>query len=324
MSTTESTCKACRAFDKNFHHYISYDSGNLINETSSSNNICFVSQSTPSDSEVFALVRKACLRTLHCEVFEDPIYFDDDKNGSVIGYEFHIKDSEGRGQQRAYSLIIIMKDRIYLQHLWSFLSQQMAIIASNIKEEAQRKFEREMRENPVTNGLLLLQGSRASVHSLKKKDRGLIELTDDPMIFAKLHMWFTWILRMSACQISEEFIHGPLSEDIQVRLEKEEVFSNTQSQNPININNHLSLMNKSFSNCSIGEVSIENFSADLEGCLSLESKSYLPFSSEDDSERLLSSFQVDNLRQLVKVGLVFSKNNTDNVDLFVGLNQFID
>jgi hypothetical protein len=36
-------------------------------------------------------------------------------------------------------------------------------------------------------------------------------------------MWFTWILRMSACQISEEFIHGPLSEDIQVRLEREKL-----------------------------------------------------------------------------------------------------
>ncbi len=71
--------KACRAFEKTFVHYISYDNNSQI---------CYISQSTPSDSEVFALVRKACLRTLHCEVFEDPIYFDDDKNGSVIGYEY--------------------------------------------------------------------------------------------------------------------------------------------------------------------------------------------------------------------------------------------
>ena len=76
-----STCKACRAFDKTFHYYISYDdavtsnsinnnnnkTSNINNTTSttsessssiSSTNICYLSQSTPSDSEVFALVRK--------------------------------------------------------------------------------------------------------------------------------------------------------------------------------------------------------------------------------------------------------------------------
>ena len=104
-----------------------------------------MSQSTPTDSEVFALVRKACLRTLHCEVFEDSIYFDDDKDGSVIGYEFNIKDSEGRGMQRSYSLIVIMKDRVYLQQLMSFLSKQMALIAANIKKEAERKFDSDMK-----------------------------------------------------------------------------------------------------------------------------------------------------------------------------------
>jgi folliculin len=125
QETVNTTCKACRAFENSFHHYISYEK---------EKNICYVSQSTPSDSEVFALVRKACLRTLHCEVFEDSIYFDDDKDGSVIGYEFNIKDSEGRGMQRSYSLIIIMKDRVYLQQLMSFLSKQMALIAANIKK----------------------------------------------------------------------------------------------------------------------------------------------------------------------------------------------
>jgi hypothetical protein len=293
LESTNSTCKACRAFEKAFHYYISYDDSSLAtttttttalsqttttpasntseSSTSSTNgggggaHICYLSQSTPSDSEVFALVRKACLRTLHCEVFEDPIYFDDDKNGSVIGYEFNIKDSEGRGFQRSYSLIIIMKDRMYLQHLWSFLSKQMAIIASNIKLEAERKFVKDMGEKDLAPPMIInTSGGSASGHGndqaglgfglgaysndqqqqqqpqqpqqkqwtltspstsytthssyqrqtlyTKKKAtkqvRGLIELTDDPMIFAKLHMWFTWILRMSSCQITEEFVHG--------------------------------------------------------------------------------------------------------------------
>lgn len=104
LPTSRSTCRACRAFNKGFHHYISYEKPSIAantapaetsDELGASSRICYISQAAPSDPEVFAIVRKACLRTLHCEVFEDPIYFDDDTNGSVIGYEFNIKDCEG-------------------------------------------------------------------------------------------------------------------------------------------------------------------------------------------------------------------------------------
>lgn len=288
LESVNATCKACRAFDKNFHHYISYDSdlpvtsinnsNNNINDSSSSTNICYISQSAPTDSEVFALVRKACLRTLHCEVFEDPIYFDDDKNGSVIGYEFNIKDSEARGFQRSYSLIIIMKDRIYLQHLWSFLSQQMSIIASNIKLEAERKFEKDIRPNNRTENDLqncqlnqrhpgLCAKPKSSSSNVNKQVRGLIELTDDKMIFAKLHMWFTWILRMSACQISEEFLHGPLTEDLQVKMEREEL---KEFYNDFN----------------------EKFNKNI-------------FNNNENTDILNYGFKIENLRQLLKVSLFY-------------------
>ncbi len=208
--------KACRAFEKNFEHYISYDNNSKI---------CYISQSTPSDSEVFSLVRKACLRTLHCEVFEDPIYFDDDKNGSVIGYEFHIKDSKGRGFQRSYSLLIVMKDRIYLQHLWSFLQNEMSNICNKIKAAAQKVYDNETRDNLNHTLNHHLKSNTSSTGSVFKKspnrsNRGLMELTNDSLIFAKLHMWLTWILRASAYQITEDFLHGPVMEDLQVKLEK--------------------------------------------------------------------------------------------------------
>lgn len=93
---TKASCKACRVFNKGFHHYISYEKEAVTDSGQpASSRICYISQAMPNDPEVFAVVRKACLRTLHCEIFEDPIYFDDDSNGSVIGYEFNIKDCEG-------------------------------------------------------------------------------------------------------------------------------------------------------------------------------------------------------------------------------------
>lgn len=261
-----SNCKACQAFDKNFHHYISYDNASTIPH--SPNQICYLSQSNPNDSEVFALVRKACLRTLHCEVFEDPIYFDDDKNGSVIGYEFNIKDIEGRGVQRSYSLIIIMKDRIYLQHLWSFLSQQMSIIANNLKQEAEKKFQKDLIEKGITPGVQAQTGQFLNFKKNSKQVRGLVELTDDHLIFAKLHMWFTWILRMSSCQIREEFMHGPISEDLQVKSEREKL--KELSRDKMDNEGLLMINNVSYFNKKAKEID-ENLSETLCGYIRVES-----------------------------------------------------
>lgn len=199
-----------------------------------------MSQSTPSDPDVFALVRKACLRTLHCEVFEDPIYFDDDKNGSVIGYEFHVKDNEGRGFQRSYSLLIIMKDRIHLQQLWSFLQVHINYVAANIKNAAQNFFDMETKDNAnqlFSSSTHPFNSSNINLFkkNFNKANRGLMELTNDSLIFTKLHMWFTWILRACVYRISEDFLYGPLLEDIQIKLEEFITTNNFESS----FSNHL-------------------------------------------------------------------------------------
>lgn len=161
-----------------------------------------------------------------------------------------------------------MKDRIYLQQLWSFLSKQMSTIASKIKCEAERKFERDMQEKGLANHNTHLlaavtttttsastlttsptlqdempsqdelffsptnTSTRDNMQEAKKRDEGdrggclkqarsLIELCDDEQIFAKLHMWFTWMLRMSSRHITEVFVNGPVSEDCQVTFERQ-------------------------------------------------------------------------------------------------------
>jgi hypothetical protein len=155
-----------------------------------------------------------------------------------------------------------MKDRIYLQQLWSFLSKQMSTIASKIKCEAERKFERDMQEKGLANHNTHLlaaavattttttsaststtsqdelffsptnTSTRDNMQEAKKRDedgrggclkqaRSLIELCDDEQIFAKLHMWFTWMLRMSSRHITEVFVNGPVSEDCQVTFERQ-------------------------------------------------------------------------------------------------------
>jgi len=110
----------------------------------------------------------------------------------------------------------------------------MAVIAEEMKAQAQASFEREVKAkgNSLANKQQQLQLqhrgrlNRSPAQGVGKQResrvRGLAELTGDALIFGRLHMRFTWILRMSSCQISEEFVHGPVSEDWQVRAEREQ------------------------------------------------------------------------------------------------------
>lgn len=155
------------------------------------------------------------------------------------------------------------------------------------------------------------------------------------MIFAKLHMWFTWILRMSSCQISEEFIHGPLSEDTQVKIEREQQFNEiiklgslgsnangtcssiiqsgagnrdntqtnkSQSRNSIDeLDNSVERLNVSFGGVPL-KIDNDDGSKPAHGIM-LDDMTVAD--SETENELVLESFQVETLRQLIQVGFVF-------------------
>ncbi|KAL8924738.1 MAG: hypothetical protein Q9172_002556 [Xanthocarpia lactea] len=70
--------------------------------------------STPPDPNTYALLRRACLRTLSHEQlprgvtsgrisFEDPIY------GLTIAWKFRLRDPHARGHQRHYALLAVVK-----------------------------------------------------------------------------------------------------------------------------------------------------------------------------------------------------------------------
>ena len=120
-----------------------------------------------------------------------------------------------------------------------------------------------------------------------KQVRGLIDITGDQMIFAKLHMWFTWILRMSSCQIREVFMHGPLSEDYQFKceLEKLKELSNDVDQNDelifnLNLNKDECLSNNNNNNTKM-MFKIEN--------------------DQDLNEFLCGHIRIESLKQFFKV-----------------------
>ena len=96
---------------------------------------------------------------------------------------------------------------------------------------------------------------------------------------------------MSACQISEEFIHGPLSEDIQVRLEREKLVVNFVYSVKTNNSSLIELNYQLKKQCAVDSNQVTR--------LDSQTSDQLVF--ETDNEYLLNCFQVDSLRNIIQV-----------------------
>lgn len=55
------------------------------------------------------------------------IYFGDSTNGHVLSFTFQLADAYSRGFNRWFSLIILMKDKIFLLNLSPFLSEHLKV-----------------------------------------------------------------------------------------------------------------------------------------------------------------------------------------------------
>ena len=73
---------------------------------------------------MFSMLRRACVRSLSCEVCpgrEGALFFGDSENGYTFSYAFFLRDNKARGSQRWYSLVFVMADHVHLINSWPFL-----------------------------------------------------------------------------------------------------------------------------------------------------------------------------------------------------------
>ncbi len=81
-------------------------------------------------------MRQACVRSLSCEVCpsrEGPVLFGDDRRGYVFSYTFFLRDSNARGFQRWYSIVIVMADRLRLVSSWHFLVKTISEFVARLQ-----------------------------------------------------------------------------------------------------------------------------------------------------------------------------------------------
>ena len=154
------------------------------------------------------------------------MFFGDDHHGHVFSYTFKLKDSHGRGLTRFYSIIVVMKDKLFLLNSWPFLVEHIQAIIGQLQKKADTVYSSEASKQPPKPHLL---SSRTNLHAMRfarggtdKPARSLAELTNDKLIFAKLHQAFTKVLRQGGSRLKELLLEAPPREDSIIDFEKQE------------------------------------------------------------------------------------------------------
>nr|XP_009860385.1 folliculin-like [Ciona intestinalis]XP_018669825.1 folliculin-like [Ciona intestinalis] len=224
-------CEACRSLSEDDPGFVSYDRDSGTK---------FVSTQHPHNPEVFRLVRQACVRSLSCEVCpgrEGPIMFGDGQHGYVISYTFYVKDNLARGLQRWYSIICIMKDRVFLIQSWPFLVSCIGNIIQYMQSCADSVYKIESSESPQHKTRMLPRVSNVvTPHNFRQhrghnsNARALIQLTGNPELYPYLHTAFTWIMRACKMRFKEKIVQGARMDDDVVR---DEIIERTSRSNSL-------------------------------------------------------------------------------------------
>ncbi|KAG8192841.1 hypothetical protein JTE90_014621 [Oedothorax gibbosus] len=213
-------CEGCTSMTNKKRGYISNDHEARVS---------YVSSQYPLHPDVFIAVRQACVRSLSCEVCpgrEGPIFFGDDQRGHVLSHTFFLKDSQARGFQSWYSIIVVMRDKIFLLNSWQFLVNFLQRIIHELQEKANKVYAAEQSENNL-RAVRLNSVTRLTLDTFRRrrgniKARSLMDLTNDKEVFPYLHLWFTWILKAGAVRISERLVESFPNEDAFIDLERQE------------------------------------------------------------------------------------------------------
>lgn len=118
---------------------------------------------------------------------ENLVFFGDDTSNS-LSFTFKVKDSQSRGFEKLYSIVIVMKDKMFLLNTQPFLAKNLKDAAKHLKDCAEKVFEQDQKHfSPRAERIHAGKASSVPPRSLK-------ELTGQGHIFAHLHSLFAWML----------------------------------------------------------------------------------------------------------------------------------
>jgi folliculin len=102
-------------------------------------NSYFLSTQLPVMTDVANIVQQAAVRSLSCEVSANKdggfVFFGDAIRGHTLSHTFNVRDSQARGFYKLYSIIILMKDKMFLLNMHPFLSKHLQVTLNKKKSE---------------------------------------------------------------------------------------------------------------------------------------------------------------------------------------------
>ncbi|OZJ05454.1 hypothetical protein BZG36_01640 [Bifiguratus adelaidae] len=163
----------------------------------------YVSTREPSDPEVYAALRKACIRGLSVEYNprkDGPVLHGDEHDAYALSYTFTIRDAEARGEIRNYSITMLATDRVYLAGCWTFIEREFRSMVINLQARANYiyRLEKEaQRERDDPRGKSTNLCAHSKNYSTSKQD-----------IFVQIHAQFSYILKAAGRLRIEKVIQG--------------------------------------------------------------------------------------------------------------------
>ena len=162
-----------------------------------------ISSRYPADT-LFSIVRRISVRALSCEVspgLEGPLVFSEAEGKFfALSYMFKVKDFHARGQQRCYSLILLLEDCTRLLSAYSIVAAHFRQIIQNIQAQAEASFQKDSETGsktmpPRVDRRFALRTTRGMAGPRSRANlRSLTDLLGSPEFFKDLHLHFTHTL----------------------------------------------------------------------------------------------------------------------------------
>lgn len=172
------TCKAC-------------EMPHVFRSTDKTTQIRYLSCRLPwQQPQLCAWLQHICVRSLSCEV--NPCVFSEPTN-SALSISFSVRDAMARGFYRWFSIVISTRDLQLLVASWPFLNKATQFIITHIQDKATQVYNVE----------------RPQRFNSPPQSRSLIHLTRSKNIFARLHCWFSWLIKAATNRLTERIPCSP-------------------------------------------------------------------------------------------------------------------
>ncbi|ODV82282.1 uncharacterized protein CANTADRAFT_139734 [Suhomyces tanzawaensis NRRL Y-17324] len=159
----------------------------------------YISTNYPSSQKRYLSLTKLVMKSLSVETTADatkPMFVGDALNGYCVNKIIKIKDANARGSERKYALMVVSDSESDLLMNWDIIGMYFTEITSLLHLKVESTLEQLLtkKEGSGKSDSCMLDNERYLRRSMNKP-KSLVELTNDPQIFVKFHLWGIELLK---------------------------------------------------------------------------------------------------------------------------------